>query len=116
MKPKLYHERILELECDVVVLKLKIIELQRLLGLNKAEPNNNILAERETIYRLPVRDEVIAKIQNRRDLTSQQKIQLAKQFKVAQMNKSNEYSAIKNAASMMTQDELELFFINSNKQ
>jgi hypothetical protein len=115
MKPKPLSDRLLELECDVVVLNLKITELQRLLGLNNAEPNNQILAERETIYRLPVRDEIIAKIQNRRDLTPQQKVQLAKQFKTAQMNKARERNAIKNAASLMSHDELALQFINRNE-
>jgi hypothetical protein len=115
MKPKPYHDRLLELECDVVVLNLKITELQRLLGLNNAEPNNQILAEREPIYRLPVRDEVITKIQSRRDLTPQQKVQLAQQFKAAQMNKARERNAIKNAASLMSHDELALQFINRNE-
>ena len=115
MKPKPYHDRLLELECDVVILNLKIKELQRLRGLNNASPNNNILAERETIYRYPVRDEVIAKIQNRRDLTPQQRIQLAKQFKTAQMNRTRERDAIKNAASVMSHDELALQIINQNE-
>lgn len=115
MKPKPYHDRLLELECDVVVLKLKITELQRLLGLNNAAPNDKILAERETIYRLPVRDEIIAKIQSRRDLTPQQKVQLAQQFKAAQMNKVRERDAIKTAASLMNHDELALQFINRNE-
>ena len=115
MKPKPLSDRLLELECDVVVLKLKITELQRLLGLNNALPNNKILAERETIYRLPVRDEIISSIQSRRDLTPQQKIRLAKQFKTTKMKKANERSAIKNAASLMTQDELALQFINRNE-